>query len=126
VNHNATEGSDHVVPSGQETGEITEEEYVEEEEEFEEDDETTWEKQDEAIKTQREEASQSLRKQGEQMLLASLNRYVPFLLNRYFFRYGPINVGKTVLVAIPGVDRPKAGARSLLAVVMEANNGFYR
>jgi hypothetical protein len=31
-----------------------------------------------------------------------------------------------VLVPIPDVDRPKIGARNILAVVLEEENGFYR
>uniref|UniRef100_A0A914C3W1 Uncharacterized protein n=1 Tax=Acrobeloides nanus TaxID=290746 RepID=A0A914C3W1_9BILA len=41
-------------------------------------------------------------------------------------RYALVKVGKTVCLPIDPVDRPKIGHVNLLAVVMKADNGFYK
>jgi hypothetical protein len=99
-----------------------EEEYFEEQES-----EGYWTAHHSAIEKEREETSQSLQRQADPMLQTSDSRLVCFLfIQPFFFRFGTVDVGTSVLVAIPDVDRPKIGARNLMAVVLEEKDGFYR
>jgi hypothetical protein len=66
-----------------------------------------------AIKTNLETARTKQRKQADNMLLSTA------------MRYGVVEVGTTVRIHVPEVDRSKTGPRNVLAVVMEQNNGWF-
>jgi hypothetical protein len=72
-----------------------------------------------AIQTNLETARTRQRKQADNMLISTT------------MRYGEVQVGTTVRIPVPEVDRSKTDPRNVLAVVMEHNNGllivyFYR
>jgi hypothetical protein len=66
-----------------------------------------------AIKTNLETARTKQRKQADNMLLSIA------------MRYGVVEVGTTIRIPVPEVDRSKTGPRNVLAVVMEQNNGWF-
>lgn len=43
-----------------------------------------------------------------------------------YFRFQHVEVGATVRIPVPNVDRAKVDHRNVMAVVMEANEGFYQ
>jgi hypothetical protein len=66
-----------------------------------------------AIQTNLETARTMQRKQADNMLKSPA------------MRYGEVEVGTTVRIPVPEVDRSKTGPRNVLALVMEHNNGWF-
>ncbi|KAK3929650.1 DNA-directed RNA polymerase II subunit RPB1 [Frankliniella fusca] len=65
------------------------------------------------IAAERKEAHSNIRAQAKKMVLASKNRF------------SPAEVGDSVAVPIPDVDRSKAGERNVIMRIMEEEDGFY-
>ncbi|XP_022175233.1 KRAB-A domain-containing protein 2-like [Myzus persicae] len=71
-------------------------------------------KRQENITNERNNSIQCLKKQAERMMTQSNNKYQE------------LEVGTTVRISIPDVDRARGSPRNLLAVIANVDNGFYK